>query len=124
MWESLEFVAPNRIGHGISAAYDKKLMKELAERNIVLEVCPLSNIVTKGVKNVDELKFILRTFIDNKVKFCVNSDWPETIESAHLWQQFEFLRKNNILNEDELKKCNQIAFSSSFVPGKGLDAYL
>lgn len=124
MWEALEFVNPSRIGHGILAAYDKKLMKELVKRNIVLEVCPLSNIVTKAVKNVEELKFILRTFVENKVKFCINSDWPETIESAHLWQQFEFLRTNNILSEEELIKCNKIAFQSSFIPGVGLDAYL
>src|SRR3989344_5920082 len=119
-----EFINPSRIGHGILAAYDKKLMKELVKRNIVLEICPLSNIVTKAVKNIEELKFILRTFVENKVKFCINSDWPETIESAHLWEQFEFLKKNNILSDEELKKCNQIAFKSSFVPGKGLSAYL
>jgi len=124
VWEALEYVNPSRIGHGILAAFDKKLMQELVKRNIVLEICPLSNIVTHAVKNVEELKFILRTFVENKVKFCINSDWPETIESAHLWQQFAFLLKNNILSEEELKKCNQIAFSSSFVPGIGLDAYL
>lgn len=124
VWEAIEHINPSRIGHGILSAYDKKLMKELAKRNIVLEVCPLSNIVTQAVKNVEELKFILRTFVENKVKFCINSDWPETIKSAHLWQQFEFLRKNNILTDDELKTCNRIAFKSSFVPGKGLKPYL
>ncbi|MEK7534539.1 MAG: adenosine deaminase [Patescibacteria group bacterium] len=124
VWEALEYINPSRIGHGILAAYDKKLMKELAKRNIVLEVCPLSNIVTKAVKNAEELKFILRTFVENKVKFTINSDWPETIQHAHLWQQFEFLRKNNILSEEELKSCNKIAFSSSFIPDIGLDAYL
>src|SRR3989344_2341451 len=82
MWEAIEFINPSRIGHGILAAYDKKLMKELVKRNIVLEICPLSNIVTKAVKNIEELKFILRTFVENKVKFCINSDWPETIESG------------------------------------------
>jgi len=124
MWEALEYINPTRIGHGILAAYDKKLMKELVKRDIVLEVCPVSNVVTRAVKNTEELKFILRTFVENKVKFCINSDWPETIESGHLWQQFEFLRKNNILNEEELKECNQTAFKNTFVPGRGLSAYL
>jgi len=124
VWEALEYIGPSRIGHGILAAYDKKLMKELAKRNIVLEVCPLSNIFTKAVKDIEELKFILRTFVDNGVKFCINSDWPETIKSGHLWEQFSFLLKNNILSEEEIKKCNKIAFQSSFVPGVGLNAYL
>lgn len=124
MWEALEFVKPSRIGHGIQAAYDKKLMKELVKQDIVLEVCPLSNIVTQAVENVDELRFILRTFIENNVKFCINTDWPEMIERAHLRRQFQFLLNEGILDEEELKRCNKIAFASTFVPGKGLEAYL
>lgn len=124
IWEAIEFISPKRIGHGILAAYDKKLMKELVKRDITLEVCPLSNIVTQAVENIEELKFILRTFVENKIKFCINSDWPETIKNAHLWQQFEFLKKNKILTDDELKTCNKIAFESSFIKGVGLNPYL
>lgn len=124
IWEAIEFIKPSRIGHGIKAAYDKKLMKEIAKRDIVLEVCPLSNIATKAVKNVDELKFILRTFLENKVKFCINTDWPEIIEGAHLWRQFRFLRDEKILSEQELATCNKAAFAHTFVPKGGLSAYL
>jgi adenosine deaminase len=35
-----------RVGHGIAAADDAKLMRELAEAGIVLEVCPTSNLKT------------------------------------------------------------------------------
>ncbi len=124
MWEALEFIEPQRIGHGIQAAYDPALMKELVKRQIVLEVCPLSNIVTQAVENTEELKFIIRTFIENKVRFCINTDWPEMIERAHLKRQFQFLLKEKIMTEEELKQCNRIAFESTFIPGKGLDAYL
>ena len=122
--EALEYLKPDRIGHGIQAAYDRSLMKELVRRGVVLEICPLSNIVTQAVENVDELRFILRTFIENNVKFCINTDWPEMIERAHLKRQFQFLLNENILTEDELKRCNQIAFASTFIPGQGLAAYL
>src|SRR5512142_812553 len=37
-------IAPNRIGHGIAAARDPKLMKEIAELGITLELCPTSNL--------------------------------------------------------------------------------
>ncbi len=124
MWEAIEYLQPARIGHGIKAAYDKKLMKELAKREIVLEVCPLSNIATKSVENIEELKFILRTFIENKVLFTVNTDWPEMIENAHLKDQFIFLLNEGILTEEELVECNKTAFKSSFVPAGGLNAYL
>lgn len=124
MWEALEFIQPHRIGHGIHAAYDKKLMKELVKREIVLEICPLSNIMTQAVENEEELTFMLRTFIENKVLFSINTDWPEMIEKAHLRRQFQFLLKQNILSEQELKECNKIAFAASFVPKGGLNAYL
>ncbi len=124
MWEAIEFVKPKRIGHGIKAAYDKKLMKELVKKEIVLEICPLSNIATNAVENVDELRFIIRTFIENKVKFCINTDWPEIIKNGKLVEQFEFLNKHKILDEEELKRYNSIALTSSFIPGKNLSAYL
>lgn len=124
MWEAVEFIKPKRIGHGIKAAYDKNLMKELIKRDIVLEVCPMSNLMTKAVENEEELTFILRTFVENKVKFTINTDWPEMIEGAHLWRQFAMLRDKKIMTEEELEHCNKIAFASTFAPKGGLEAYL
>jgi adenosine deaminase len=124
MWDALEFIHPTRIGHGIQAAYDKALMKELVKRDIILEVCPLSNLATKAIENEDELRFILRTLIENKVLFTINTDWPEMIKHAHLRSQFQYLLDTKMLTEQELKRCNKIAFASTFVPNGGLNAYL
>lgn len=124
MWEALEFIEPQRIGHGIHAAYDKKLMKELVKRDIVLEICPLSNIMTEAVENIEELTFIIRTLLENKVKLTINTDWPEMIERAHLRRQFQFLEREKIMTREEMKRCNQIAFEATFVPQKGLSSYL
>lgn len=124
MWEAVEFLNPKRIGHGIKAAYDKPLMKELAKRKIVLEVCPMSNLMTKAVENMEEMKFILRTFIENKVLFTINTDWPEMIHDGSLWKQFKMLRDEKILTEEELLTCSRTAFANTFAPTGGLDAYL
>jgi adenosine deaminase len=124
IWEALEFIEPSRIGHGIKAAYDKKLLQELAKRNIVLEVCPLSNLVTKAVKDIEELRFIFRRLVEFKVPFCINTDWPETIQDGHLKDVYKMITENKLLSEEELKKCTETAFDASFIPGKGLGAYL
>lgn len=124
MWEAVEFIKPKRIGHGIKAAYDKELMKELAKQEIVLEICPMSNLMTKAVENEEELKWILRTLIENNVLFTINTDWPEMIEGAHLWRQFAMLLEKGMLTEEELERCNKIAFANTFAPKGGLDAYL
>ncbi len=125
MWEALQYVTPERIGHGIRAAYDEPLMHELAAKGVVLEVCPMSNIATKAVKDMQEMKWILRTLIRNNVKFCINTDWPEMIEGCRLMRQFAMLRDAGLLTEGELAACNQTAFKSSFIPAPGgLDSYL
>jgi adenosine deaminase len=125
MWEALQYAKPDRIGHGIRAAYDPALMKELAKQKVVLEICPMSNIATKAVKNMVEMKHILRTFINNNVRFCINTDWPEMIEGCRLPKQFAMLQQTGILTAAELKTCNETAFASSFIPKPGgLDAYL
>jgi len=124
MWECIEAIDPQRIGHGIHAAYDKKLMLELVKRNIVLEICPLSNIMTKAVENEEELTFILKTLLENKVRFTINTDWPEMIEKAHLKRQFQFLLEKKMMTREELEDCNKTAFANTFIPGKGLEAYL
>lgn len=47
-WESaaaaIEHVRPSRIGHGVRAVENPDLVKEIAERGIVLEICPGSDV--------------------------------------------------------------------------------
>lgn len=124
MWEVLEQLNPDRIGHGVLAAYDEGLMQELKQRGTVLEVCPMSNLATKALKDIDELRFVLRKFVDNEVRFTINTDWPEIIEQGRLRTQYQMLRASGILSEEELKKCTDIAFEASFIKQPGLDAYL
>src|SRR4029077_13198075 len=44
--EAIELLEVERIGHGIAAVHDAKLMDLLADRRIPLEVCPTGNICT------------------------------------------------------------------------------
>jgi adenosine deaminase len=44
--EVVEELGVARVGHGIAAAQDPRLMRELAEAGIVLEICPTSNLKT------------------------------------------------------------------------------
>jgi aminodeoxyfutalosine deaminase len=54
VWGALETLRAHRIRHGIRAAEDPALVRELAERRIVLDVCPLSNLRTRVVRSLDE----------------------------------------------------------------------
>src|SRR5438477_10354865 len=60
MREVVEVLRPARIGHGILAASDDELMRELRERDIVLEMCPTSNLLTKALPDDGALRDTVR----------------------------------------------------------------
>jgi aminodeoxyfutalosine deaminase len=49
---ALDSLGADRIRHGIRAVEDPSLVSELADRGIVLDVCPTSNLRTKVVANL------------------------------------------------------------------------
>ncbi|KAF6217568.1 hypothetical protein HO133_006670 [Letharia lupina] len=72
--EALSELDVERIDHGIRLAEDTELMREVAEKKILVTLCPLSNVRLQCVKDVKELP--IRTFLDNGVMFSINSDDP------------------------------------------------
>src|SRR6187397_2941069 len=60
--EVVETLAPDRIGHGILAARDPGLCATLAQAEIVLEICPTSNLLTRALADEDEVRDTFRTF--------------------------------------------------------------
>jgi aminodeoxyfutalosine deaminase len=51
--ETMTALKADRLRHGVRAIDDPELMAELAERHIVLDVCPTSNLRTRGVADLD-----------------------------------------------------------------------
>ncbi|HBT92203.1 MAG TPA: adenosine deaminase, partial [Candidatus Veblenbacteria bacterium] len=109
-----KYIRPERIGHGIQAAKDKDLLAALAEAGTVLEICPSSNLQTRAVKDWDELKGILDTFKEAKVKFTINTDGPYLLR-PNMSKEIDLLLKHKVLSEDDIKECMRVAHESSFV---------
>lgn len=74
MREALDVIHIQRADHGIKLADDAELMAKFAREKILVTVCPISNVELRCVKEVKELP--IRTFLDNGVKFSINSDDP------------------------------------------------
>jgi aminodeoxyfutalosine deaminase len=51
---ALEQLGADRIRHGIRAVEDPGLVSEIAGRNVVLDVCPISNLRTRAVASLEE----------------------------------------------------------------------
>ncbi|WP_229072512.1 adenosine deaminase [Actinoplanes sp. DH11] len=74
VWDAIRYLGAERIGHGIAAAQDERLMAHLAENGIPLEVCPTSNLRTRAVASLDEHP--IAKLVAAGVPVSVNSDDP------------------------------------------------
>lgn len=107
-------IAPNRIGHGIAAARDVKLMKEIAKLGITLELCPTSNLKNAMVRDAAELKTIVRKLLAHGVRLTVNTDGPE-LYHTNVFKEQQFLLKIGAMSKKDIVKCNRWAFEASFI---------
>lgn len=107
-------IKPSRIGHGVMCVKDPGLMREIAKRKMVLEICPTSNLRNSVVKNIGELKNIIRTLKRYKVRFTINTDGPEMYKT-NIYKEQDFLVKNRILTGKEIAQCTRWAFEATFI---------
>jgi adenosine deaminase len=112
--EVVEALSPDRIGHGILAAREPGLMRKLAARGIVLEICPTSNLLTKALGGEDELRDTIRAFVDAAVPFTIATDGPEMMRTR-LRDEFELLLRIEAVDEETLREANSRGHESSFV---------
>ncbi len=111
----IEQLEPDRIGHGVKAAYDPRAMGMIRERGIVLEICPTSNLNTRVVSGWDEFRWIFDTFRRNEVRFAISTDGPEMLKT-YIRDEFATLGRLGILTVDEMEVVAGTSLAASFVP--------
>jgi adenosine deaminase len=110
----LERWKPSRIGHGIHAARSEEAMRMLAERGTVLEICPSSNLRTRVVSDLAELKQILATFGERGVAYTLNTDGPYLLDT-HLRQEFDLLVNQQVITPAQALRCVETAKAATFI---------
>ena len=83
IWQAIHELGAERIGHGVKAVEDTKLLDYLAENRIGMESCLTSNIQTSTVASLENHP--LKTFLRHGILASINTDDPavEGIELAH-----------------------------------------
>ena len=111
----VELLEPDRIGHGVKAAYDPRAMAAISERGIVLEVCPTSNLNTRVVSGWEEFRWIFDTFRRNDVRFIISTDGPEMLQT-YIRDELATLGRLGIFSVEEQEHLAAEAMAASFVP--------
>jgi len=110
----IEHLQPDRIGHGVRATEDPKVLDLVARSGTVLEVCPTSNLHTGVLKGVSEMKRVFRAFKGAGVKFTINTDGPEMLKT-NLRGEIDYLLDESVLTAADIIESNRTAFSAAFV---------
>ena len=88
-----------RIGHGIAMNGHYHLQRELADKRIGIEMCPISNLQTKAVQSPEE--YPIREFLNAGVKVSVNTD-NRTVSNTTLTKELQFIQKTYGITDEEI----------------------
>ena len=111
VWETLNNFHPTRIGHGVRSIEDPTLTRYLREENILLEVCPVSNLQTNMYPDlahhpIDQLYKL-------KVPVDISTDC-RTISNTTLNEEYTQLEVQFHWTKADLLACNLTAVDHAF----------
>ena len=108
---TLKYLKPNRIGHGVRCIEDNSLIEKIKKENIHLEICVTSNMVTKVF---NDLKDHPVDFLLNKgISLSINTD-GRTISDTTLNKEYVLLNKEFNWLKNKFLEVNVNAMKASF----------
>ncbi len=110
--QALDALPISRIGHGVRAADDPHLMERLARENIVLEVCPGSNLAL-GLYPSPQ-RHPLNKLRSAGVKVALGSDDPPFFGTS-IGGEYERARRDFGLTDAELVDISRDAIEAAFI---------
>lgn len=108
-----------RIGHGVSVAWEKnvpKLLKEMKDKNILVEICLSSNESILGVED-NEHPFIM--YRKAGVKTALSTD-DEGVSRGNLTEEYVKAVQRYGLSYKDIKDLSRNSLEYSFLPGQSL----
>jgi adenosine deaminase len=109
--EAVEVLGADRIGHGVRAIEDRRVIDMLVRNKIALEICPTSNVQTAAVPSLREHP--LKKFLDAEVCATINSDDP-AISRITLSGECSAAMECGV-SESDIRLCQKNALASAYV---------
>lgn len=112
--EVLDTLQPDRLGHGVRAGEDRRVLERIVEQDVSLEVCPASN-VSLGVY-ADDAQVPLRDLVDAGARVALGADDPLLFRSR-LVGQYESARDVHGFSDEELAGLARSSIRASLAAG-------
>ena len=101
-----------RIGHGIAMRGNLQTQKMCIERQIGIEMCPISNIQTKAVP--DASQYPIREFLDAGLLVTLNTD-NRTVSNTTISKEIAFVQSRYGVTDEEVLRMQENALEVSFL---------
>ena len=102
--EAIELLELQQVQHGIGAAMSTEIMKWIAENNILLNVCPTSNVALGRAESIR--KHPIRKLFDHGVKVTINTD-DLLVFGQSVSEEYLNLYREGVFSADELEQIRQ-----------------
>ena len=110
---ALDELGADRIGHGVQAIKDDRVVERLAREGVVLELCPTSNVLTQAVSSVGEHP--IQSLMQRGVRTTINTDDPGVM-GLTLMDECMALQTHLGMTLEDIHQCNEWAREASFLP--------
>ena len=112
IWQAIEELGAERIGHGVSAVKDPLLMSYLAENGIGVESNLTSNLQTRIINDYSDHP--LRIFLEEGILATINTDDPG-ISDIDLNYEFEFAAPSAGLSTQLIAQAQKNSLEIAFL---------
>ena len=112
IWSALKSLKVDRIDHGNRCLDDEDLVKELANRQVPLTLCPLSNLELKVINDFEG--YPIREMLEKKLLITINSDDPAYF-GGYINENFIAIQKALDLSKAEIVTLVKNGFNATWL---------
>lgn len=105
-------IGATRIGHGIHAIESEEVLRQIKEKNILLEICPTSNVQTNTISKYQEHP--IQKLYQKGISVCINTD-NTTVSNISITEEYLKLYNHFNFTIADYKNMNINAVNSSFL---------
>jgi len=120
--DALQNLHAERIGHGYRSLEDEDVLNHLVDKQIHLECCPSSSIITRAVRQIvlhdeDWSNHPMATFVKKKVNFSISTDDP-CVMAINYSHEIDVCSNLIKMDEKAILQCHLNGAKAAFINGK------